>query len=541
MKISDLSIEGFCGIGSRANVAFPQTGLVLVTGRNGYGKSTLIESVSHAVWGEGVFRTGSLWADKGTIELHTHDGSMVHRQRAGSRTSGQLYRHGSTSLFDTATKMNEAAATAFGSHDAWRTTHIIEPSDAAMFTRASDTVRKHVLEGLLGLSVYDDALVKSRTFRKAADRVREDTANKIAEIRGRLETLNNVYSASKSARSKEELTAIIDDATARIDALQQRITECDDKVGDLRSSAQNLRSSEAVLVAKLHNIHRVAVHGDRVCPLCGSTVGDDVAKGINDAATAEEHEVKAQLAELREKAHLCEAELSTQLLVQGDTRRDQVAQQGRQDAARRELDIVQKAEGIRERMEAEQAQLDVLNDKLANSMTDVDLYATAEKILGVRGVRAHILDNAVNALGHFAAQWMSQLSDNEMSVSVQSYTENTRGDARNAISISLLRGDRTTPYAACSRGEQRRIDIAVTLALADIQSSATAHPTGTLFVDEIMDGLDYAGALATLSCLAKMAAKRCVVVITHKASVQLAAKAAAHFMFVAPGVIERAK
>jgi len=539
MRVSKLVVEGFCGIASRALVELPQVGLVLVTGRNGYGKTTLIEAVSHGVWGEGVFRDGSLWADKGTLEVHTHDGASVIRTRSGSRTTTSVVGRTGDGFYDTATKANAAAVQLFGDHAAWRAAHIVEPSDAAMFTRASDTVRKHVLETMLGLQVYDDALVRSRTFRKAADTLRETLANKIATCRGKLETLRGVAAASKVLRPRESVDAEIEAVRHDLTAARADLTAVTQAVTSMTKQKVQLENRIDRLSTQRMNVPRVA-HNSEVCPLCNSRLGNEKIEEINGGADTAQAELGLRVKEATDDLSRLLAQYHEACLNQ-DRLDELVRHLERKEAeANRELEVWSQTATVHEQIAAEERVLSAAEEQLQSAVNDRDLYATVESVLGVRGVRAHILDNAVTALGNYTQQWMSRLSGGEMGVTVKSYTEGAR-ETRNAISITLQRSGRSTPYASCSRGEQRRIDIAVTLALANLQSAANSSPVGTLFVDEIMDGLDDDGAIATLECLSQMAATRCVVVITHKASVQLAAKSAAHYMFTAPGIVERVK
>lgn len=539
MKVSKIVVEGFCGISNKATVDLPSTGLVLVTGRNGYGKTTLIEAVSHGVWGEGVFRDGSLWAEKGAIEVHTHDGTSISRTRSGSRTSVSIVGRTGEGFYDTATKANIAAQQSFGSHSAWRTTHIVEPSDAAMFTRANDTVRKHVLESMLGLQVYDDALVRSRTFRKAADMTREAVATRVAAATSKLATLREIAASAKSLRPFDVVKADVAQLPGQLASARTAYAAAEEQRKENMQRRATLEAALASLTASCQHLNRVAPHSS-VCPVCNTVLNIDTITKINVKADAETQDIDTRLNIVTAKiADACAQKevIEVTHAAAWDRVRDLTA---REAEATRELAVWQQTVNLNQQIAEEEALLASLENQLRDATNDRDLYHTVEAVLGVRGVRAHILNNAVTALCSYAQQWMHRLSDGEMTVDIKSYTEGTR-EARNAISIVMDRGGRSTPYAACSRGEQRRIDIAVTLALADVQAAANTTATGTLFVDEIMDGLDDDGALATLECLSSMAAARCVVVITHKASVQLAAKSAAHYMFVAPGVVERAK
>ena len=61
----------------RTQIDLPDAGVVVVTGRNGHGKSTLIEAVAHAVWGRSVRGTpGWRVGEVGGVEVGFEGGKV---------------------------------------------------------------------------------------------------------------------------------------------------------------------------------------------------------------------------------------------------------------------------------------------------------------------------------------------------------------------------------------------------------------------------------------------------------------------------------
>ena len=66
-----------------------------------------------------------------------------------------------------------------------------------------------------------------------------------------------------------------------------------------------------------------------------------------------------------------------------------------------------------------------------------------------------------------------------------------------------------------STGQRRRLEVATTLALGRLAEQLAGWVGSTLFLDEVLDGLDADGKRAACSLVARAAETRCVVVITH--------------------------
>jgi recombinational DNA repair ATPase RecF len=79
VKVRKIHSRNFQVGGGSVDLEFPDRGLVLVTGPNGHGKSSLIESVAFGCWGE-TLRGRSPWVDglAGELTVET-DLSSVER------------------------------------------------------------------------------------------------------------------------------------------------------------------------------------------------------------------------------------------------------------------------------------------------------------------------------------------------------------------------------------------------------------------------------------------------------------------------------
>jgi DNA repair exonuclease SbcCD ATPase subunit len=78
----------------------------------------------------------------------------------------------------------------------------------------------------------------------------------------------------------------------------------------------------------------------------------------------------------------------------------------------------------------------------------------------------------------------------------------------------VLPGNRT--YRSCSRGERRRIDLAIQCAINDLAIATGGSKVNLLVADEVIDPLDEVGVRAFIDVLQRKAQDGTVLLITHK-------------------------
>ena len=184
-----------------------------------------------------------------------------------------------------------------------------------------------------------------------------------------------------------------------------------------------------------------------------------------------------------------------------------------------------------------------LEKDVAKAKADVDclkaqvmLLDAAETVLGLRGVRAHVLGQALDGLETVANAWLDRLGGRGLRVSLSPYSSLKSGDSKDAIALELTGAGGGHGYKGASGGERRRVDVALLLAVAEVAGAANGKGTGTLFFDEVFDCLDEEGAEAVVDALLELSRHRCVVVVTHSSRLASMIPAAKH-LHISDGAI----
>lgn len=549
MLIKSIALQNVTVHNSR-DLALPPTGIVVLSGPNGGGKSTFIEAVPAAIWNT-TLRGTPLWQEGKdcSIAIETDKGTVT-RSVKGSK-KGVVW---SEAAADTSQKLNEKLAQAFGDMDVWRRTHVFSSADAAHFTQATDAQRKRLIEQMLGLDKFDAAHEACRADLKAA-KAEQQKASELLVQKQRLadayeQALASLRPPAPVQHSPEPAIPTVDHegfAVARA-ALDDAINATDipvpaTEIAAEEAAARTVARLEGETSALLRQIRGLQTASS--CPTCKTVLKGPQAtdhlevelQGVQQklAQARTEYQAAATVAEQARAAIRQQAAAKAALV---EERRGLVSQHDRAVALEQQAKAqhklwaahVQSAQQVWERELAQfQERKARANQQVLDSLDEVDSAIIAlriaeqqvrvleicDKVLGTKGVRSVILTNALQAAEARANQVLAEMSS-QIRVQIRPFTELKGGGVSADLSIEVFGAGGGLGYKAASGGERRRIDAALLLAFADIAEASAGVTGGTVFVDEVFDAIDESGCPGVVSVLQAVARRRCVVVITHQ-------------------------
>lgn len=482
-------------------------GLTLVVGRNGVGKSTIAaEAIYWAVYGSTLRGTtprtrGILPTAVTTVKaVFLHDGATyrVRRDATAKRTTFSWSRDGAAPFeYETSTKAQAALEAEVGDADLWRATHLFAGDDAAMFSRASDTQRKKLLERMLGLERLDAAADNSRkslnsmkvqlqSLRSQADR----TAGEIQGLTQSLEQLEQVGGFKGSVAETQAALTKTKQQLAEAETTSQKV-------------AAALAKARLETDAAAREVTRVL--GGR-CVACNQPVPEDVLA----AQTQKVNEAELRYATASAKYSKQSRELGLEIsAMRGRVQ----ALQGQAVQATAAAQFQQRVYAISDRLgELYETSLQLESD-LGQVELDYEIQEHVVRVLGPKGVRARRLQKVLGSISTLANAYLTWLSPG-IRVRLLPYTELASGATNEQFSM-VVEGVGDGKYASASGGERRRIDIALVLALAQLRKS------DTIIMDDLMDALDKPGVEAVCRLLVDLAQRRDVVLLTHTQNQEL--------------------
>lgn len=608
MRVSRIELDG---VTTHAGTVLdlPETGLVLVSGSNGSGKSSLVQAVPWTIWGKSL-SGAKLWSGKKGHTAATVDGVPYRRGQKKPKISWPGMPEYEKDSF-----AQDELTRRFGELDHWRRSCVVSSQDIATFATAKDSDRKRMLEDTAGSALLEGAhrvaLDRVKSVSTELTRVEQDLASCRASI-ARLEAilaspapemppeeeseepdLGDIQAKkaeldAKSEKLKtEEVQGLAEESRAEKAKLEKRIAELQEV---LRSAQQDLRQTEQAMAhckssgqeAKKRSEGAEEAKGKvlntGVCPTCEQklpTPEDLVEKyesercqALSDLAGFREDYkgLKEEAAELREsiediagKVQTVQGELEEYRAVEREAAaRRQAQKQAEEDlwkarqALSREVEARKQAvkrakeaakharqaveNALRQRALAEkqlaelQAQLVDLESRTATKEEQLAIAKDAAKTLSTRGIRAHILDGLIQAIQDEANLWLEMICGDRLRLELKAFGEKADGGRKDQVSFDVIGAGGGHGYQAASGGERRRIDIAVTLALALVSEAASGREGSTVFLDEPLDALDRDGIESTVEALVELAKDRCVLVIAHEAVDALHRRADQHYV-----------
>lgn len=530
MNVKEIQIENFMSHES-SRVLLPERGVVLVTGPNGSGKSTLIESVSMACWGKTL---------RGTFPWNKKDGFV--RVSMDELSIERAYRKNKTLLdwstlkedkdsFVTTSKAQDALEKIIGSQWLWQRTHVLSVSDVACFTQSTDGERKRLLEAFIGLEKFDDALKQCRCELQEKELLCNQTERSVELSESRLQALERLVRESEETlksfskidkiESVKALSAhkesLVNLKTALVERQEVLVDERCEMMGALNTFRE--RHNQAQSKAKLLKEHSE-------CPTCQQVIPDFMKKSASVAAEQSEKVYLTAIKKFEEQMKGINQDLSEVTSDQRnaldaindlDRRIAKAEEQARlkamQDSQRNELKT--RCESARVELEVMKQQVIKSRDDFKQRSIDVLELTAVEKVLGLRGVRAHVLGSTLAAIEQMANAWLQKIAGEQLRLHLKPYQEKKTGGVTDAIGLEIAGAGGGYGYQAASAGERRRIDVALLFALAEIAAASQGTKSGTLFVDECFDGLDSEGVPRVIEVINELASERVVVVITH--------------------------
>lgn len=472
-------------------------GVTLITGENGRGKTTIIQAIVWAIWGQKLRPLG----DSASVRLAT--------------SAGPLWRRvGHSELVDFAGVKNsnktKAAATIeshFGSYAAWQRSLYITGRTVSSFSSASPKGRWDHLMRLLGAEIFDKAIARTTERRRAATQKVNNLKHSASVAGMAVETAERKLASAaedfeivpggpstdhviKLVSAKDKEMSLVEARAAASTRAKRSFVES----GEAQAAEKALQSAKDVLAAL----------PETSCFVCGQrTPNPDYAAAQQTLALA-----RAALAAVQDKLREYDVEIASL----GSEYRVLRSEKEKLEAELREAATVERSFS-----NVEKSHVDAALSYISSVLTE----AGARGALDVALAQQTIVDTAYAVLQEakktYIAAFCSDIERlaNEYLLFI---------GARHRVSLVLLDGAlniQTTgtgaeSYESCSSGEQRRIDICLLLAMSQV-SASTGNLTqaAPLVIDEALDTLDETGVEALLLLACDIAKHRQVILVSH--------------------------
>lgn len=574
-EILSLRLENFLSFGE-VEFDFEHAGFVLVEGRNGSGKSGMVDGVLWCLFGE-------------TLRGYKHD-RVVHRKVGEGcvvtvrlRTDGKEW--GVTRARKHKKLKNSLTIDAPGfvmagdadaqaeierrlgcSYKTFLSSVVFGQDRAYRFSSLTDAEQKKILDEVIGVerfaqacaaarkqasSVQDDLETNRRALEKTT-RARDDAeadavdlavkdadfaANQKRKIEAEAAKLADVKRQLSKARRVYDVAALrkaSDAAVKDLAAAERAVDKTVEADASARSHVERVKARRDEAAAKLKRQRKADT-----CPACGQKVN---AKKHAEALNELSKEISALETELLDVQGVAD-DLASVLAGERDklkAARDAVAaaQKAVTAGAAAEGEII----GLRRRaadhearvkeLEAEEnpyaalaakarsrhAQLAADADQLAAYIEgDEAKLRRAEfwvKAYGASGLRSLLVDSSLPLLNEEAARVSRVLTGGSIRVEFSATTEQKSGKVVDRFEVRVDNKDGAGDYAGNSSGERAKVDLCVGLALQRLVASRSPAAFNLAVFDEVFDHLDAASHEPVIEVLSELD-KDSVLVVSH--------------------------
>lgn len=131
--------------------------------------------------------------------------------------------------------------------------------------------------------------------------------------------------------------------------------------------------------------------------------------------------------------------------------------------------------------------VEVAQNHVNEESSKLNEYSEVVDVYSNKGVRAHVMDLVTPFLTQQANKYLSILTDGTLSVIIEINAENDSLE----LKVSNING--ADEYELNSKGEKKRIDLAISLAMQDYVMSRSNIKPNFIGYDEVFDGLDGIG------------------------------------------------
>ena len=447
------------------------------------------------------------------------------------------------------------------------------------FVNATDKQRKEMLEELTGIQVYQKALDLVKEDAKNASESSQALDKDLQGIISRIESNDALTSQYKASMASYEQTksgyetklknATIDNIDTK--ALNEQLKSNQKVINDLQVKKQSIQLKDFDN-AKLNQVTstmssvKYTFNQDKkkmqdlagqiksiqsspksYCQLCGSLLDKDHKQKEISSLTQQGKDIRREYNTLLQQAPQLKETYDTLLAQQQQVSEYNAGIVDKQNELQEQINtFIQSNNEIQNKLNNYQSGLDNINwlkqqlgslqvptkpdivdgTELEKQKQDIKKQQSELEskqsnlkkltdVFGLKGVKSHVLGSVLPFVNKQVEHYLDILTEGKFNAYISSKSTTKSGSVNEKMSIDIISQDTGSEYSELSSGEQRRVDLAISLSLQDYLLSKMPD-INLLVMDEILDNLDGAGIQAVMKILQEKAKTvDTILVISH--------------------------
>jgi DNA repair exonuclease SbcCD ATPase subunit len=505
MLFTDMIIENFqsCEL---VEFNLNQPGMVLISGKNGTGKSTIFDALAWCLFGVTLKNLKaddvvSLKASKNTmVSVRIEDESKIidirrYRKHKEHKNSLQVWVNGADcsgwNIDSTQAKVDNLLGM---DRTLFTNSVMFAQGYSQFFATLDDSEQKRLIEGFITSTLYEDAaaLAKQKVDELRSEQRDVEHEAQVAQSRwdSAKESLEEMLELSenfeadrkrKATELKKELRTCLTDHKRLGDAIASKTLELEGidstraKFESEKAKSKCSKCSQSLPFAKQTELDRL----------------DSLSRSIRVGLSGD----KANLNSIeRDKNRMLETLAGLDELVN---------------------DYKDRADSYDKKLDKLAGDLGRHSRRLGEIIEEIKLYEFWVTGFGNKGIKSFLFDSIIPQFNELVAHYSDLLTDGIIHISLSPTSQLKSGDTRDKFSVQVINIDGSNSHKASSGGEKRSIDLCILWALQGLARNKLTSSINFEVYDECLDTLDPDKTDAVLKVLRSHAKTRSVFVISH--------------------------
>lgn len=505
----------------------------LITGKNGGGKSTMLEAITFALFGKPFrdIKKGQLINSFNKKNLLVevwmeYDGHSFYIKRGQKPNVFEIIRDGdkldeSASSKDFQAYFEELIGMSYTS---FKQIVVLGTAGYTPFMGLSTPARRKLVEDLLEVSLLADMdKLNKSSIREINSQVQVIDVRQEGIIQQIKIYNENVERQKKlSGENVARLQSMYDDLASEARQIKSEIEKSATRLADIvldedpRAALQEIQQKTAVLQNKINSFNKVVkmYHAGGECPSCMSSLhsGDPIVTKIADKV----HECESSAASL--EAH--RESLATLVAeYEANVRTQQTLAQDIRSKKQTLVSTVEKAKKVKAALNQAASEFIDHADEIASLQVELDKIVAEKTKLVMEKYRRGILTDMLKDTGIKGAiikkyiPLFNKHINQYLKVMEADYSFTLNEEFSETIKS---RGREEFSYASFSQGEKARIDIALLFTWRDIAEKVSGVKINCLFLDEVFDSATDVEGVKSITSILNGLVDANIFIISHR-------------------------